>query len=333
VTFRDWQAEYAAFGIATFPVSIEPGRKKPMVSNYARFGTRASAGVAKLFPDATGIGFMAGSCSRITALDVDTPDQAVLRKGLDRHGQSPIIVRSGSGNHQVWYRWNGEQRRIRPFSEHPIDILGGGVVVAPPSRGIKADYEFIQGSLADLAHLQPISGLPEEAYSHALHATLKKNERSVTPGTRNNTLFRECMKAARSCDDFDQLLDFTRTRNAEYLPPLPDNEAVKVARSAWGYEERGQNLIGSGGKIVLLSHRDVDLLAKDHTDALALLAILRREHWGRKIFILSKKMAEFLGWDLRRLKAARDRLVECGQIRCLHPGGRGPHDPPKYQLV
>jgi hypothetical protein len=43
VTFRDWQAEYAAFGVATFPVSIEPGRKKPMVSNYAQFGSRASA--------------------------------------------------------------------------------------------------------------------------------------------------------------------------------------------------------------------------------------------------------------------------------------------------
>lgn len=234
MTFRDWQAEYAAFDIVTFPVSIEPRRKKPMVSNYARFGTRASAEVAQCFPDATAIGFMAGRRSRITALDIDTPDEAELLSAIDRHGRSPIIVRSGSGNHQVWYRWSGEQRRVRPFSEYPIDILGGGVVVAPPSQGIKADYEFIQGSLADLAHLQPISGLPDEVRSPALHRTddLRKSERTVAPGTRNNTLFRECMKAARLCDDFDKLLDLGRTRNAEYSPPLPDDEVFEVAKSA-----------------------------------------------------------------------------------------------------
>jgi hypothetical protein len=96
VTFRDWQAEYAAFGVATFPVSIEPGQKKPLVKNYDRFGVRASAEIAKRFPDATGIGFMAGKRNRITVLDVDTPRETELRSALDRHGPSPIIVRSGS---------------------------------------------------------------------------------------------------------------------------------------------------------------------------------------------------------------------------------------------
>jgi Primase C terminal 1 (PriCT-1)/Bifunctional DNA primase/polymerase, N-terminal len=252
VTFPEWQADYAAFDIATFPVSIEPGRKKPLVKNYTRLGVRASAEIAQRFSDATAIGFMAGKFNRITVLDVDTPDETMLRSALDRYGQSPIIVRSGSGNHQVWYRWSGERRRIRPFSEYPIDILGGGVVVAPPSRGIKANYEFLQGGLDDLARLQPISGLTDEVRPPALHCTVdpKKDERTVTPGRRNDTLFRECMKAARSCDDLDQLLDFARTRNAEYSPPLPDNEVVKVAQSAWGYEERGENWIGRGGRIV-----------------------------------------------------------------------------------
>src|SRR6185312_7665961 len=133
------------------------------------------------------------------------------------------IVRSGSGNYQAWYRWSGEQRRVRPFSEYPIDILGGGVVIAPPSRGIKANYEFIQGNLDHLPHLQPLIGLPDKVRPPALDCTVdpKKHDPAVTQGRRNNMLWRDCMSAAPSCDDLDQLLDFARTRNDEYLPPLP----------------------------------------------------------------------------------------------------------------
>jgi Primase C terminal 1 (PriCT-1) len=177
--------------------------------------------------------------------------------------------------------------------------------------------------------------LTDEVRPPALHCTVdpKKDERTVTPGRRNDTLFRECMKAARSCDDLDQLLDFARTRNAEYSPPLPDNEVVKVAQSAWGYEERGENWIGRGGRIVSFTIAMSIFLAAAHTDAFALLAILRRQHWAPVDFILSNAMANSLGWSLRRFRSARDYLVECGKLRCVHRAGGGPHDPPKFQLL
>jgi hypothetical protein len=68
MSFRDWQPKYAAHGIATFPVAVGPDCKKPLVSNYARFGLRASAEVAQQFPDASGIGFMVGPHNRLRAL-------------------------------------------------------------------------------------------------------------------------------------------------------------------------------------------------------------------------------------------------------------------------
>ena len=77
--FRDWQARYAQCGVATFPVRISAACKKPMVSNYARFGLRASTEIAQRFPDATAFGFMAGELCRLTILDVDAPDDRGAR--------------------------------------------------------------------------------------------------------------------------------------------------------------------------------------------------------------------------------------------------------------
>jgi len=332
VLFQKWQSEYAVYGIPTFPVEIGPEGKKPLVRHYGRFGLDASTRIAPRFRDATAIGFMVGRRSRITALDIDTQSEEVLISALDRHGQSPIIIRTGSGNYQAWYRWNGEGRIVRPDPRVPIDILGGGFVVAPPSLGIKGKYQFLQGNLGDIDRLPTIRALP--LASKAIHPrSLAQSTLLVKEGRRNGTLFRECMRAAHHCDDFDQLLDVARTRNADYSPPLTDEEVMKVATSAWRYETRGENWVGRG-KVVALSHRDVDLLATKYPDALALLTIVKYEHWARPKFVLSNTMAKHtLGWTLRRFKAARQRLLDCGLLRCVHPGGRGPHDPPWYALA
>ncbi len=326
MSFRDWQPRYAEHGIATFPVLISSACKKPMVSNYARFGLRASNEIAQRFPDATAFGFMAGERSRLTILDVDTPDDRVLAHALDWHGQTPIIVRSGSGNYQGWYRWNGEGRRIRPDPDRPIDILGGGFVVAPPSGGIKSDYEFIDGGLHDLDHLPHLRGLPP-----------KIEKQTVTPpateligeGERNKKLWEHCMRSARHCDDFDSLLDVARTRNAEFSPPLTDSEVVKTAKSASDYTVRGENWIGTGRRVAL-HHATVDRLAAENPYALALLLVLKRHHWSREQFVVANEMAGMLGWSLSSFRAARKRLEDQGEIVCIQRGGRRRHDPSIY---
>src|SRR5262249_8978617 len=140
-SFDKWQADYAAHGVATFPVDAN---KRPMVSRYNRFGLPASTEIARKYPDAPAIGFMCGRRSGVTVLDVDTTDERVLADAVDRQGRRGITARRGSGHFQVGYRHGGEGRLIRPRRDVPIDILGAGFVVAPPSRVAKGSYQFIQ---------------------------------------------------------------------------------------------------------------------------------------------------------------------------------------------
>jgi hypothetical protein len=78
----------------------------------------------------------------------------------------------------------------------------------------------------------------------------------------------------------------------------------------------------------MLDHDVVDALG--NSDALALLVRLERYHGGNDRFILANEMAPSLGWGLARWRAARDCLVAGRVIKCIKPGGRGPHDPPIY---
>jgi hypothetical protein len=234
-SYRNWQADYAAHGVATFPVDAN---KRPMVSRYSNFGLVASAQIASKFANAPAIGFMCGRRNGITVLDVDCKDERVLVDALDRHGKSGVVVRSGSGNFQAWYKHNNERRRIRPDRNVPIDILGAGLVVAPPSQSAKGSYEFISGSLDDLDRLPVMRNVPVEPWDNSrLVAEVKQ-------GQRNNKLFSVCLEAARHRDDFDALSDVARTRNGEFLPPLEDDEVMRTAASAWKYETQGRNYIG-----------------------------------------------------------------------------------------
>ncbi len=163
--FADWQPRYAAQNIATFPVHIEGDVKRPAIRGYLKLGLNYSGQLPLRFPESTGFGF-AVKRSRITVLDVDSSDENILADALNQYGPTPIIVRSGRGNHQAWYRHAGEARRIRPVAGLPIDILGDGYVVAPPSLGARGPYQFLQGRLEDVSRLPPMRALlaPHEAH-------------------------------------------------------------------------------------------------------------------------------------------------------------------------
>lgn len=175
-SFLNWQPSYAEHGIATFPVGVD---KRPMVSRYDRFGLPGSAKIASKFPDAPAIGFMCGRRNKIAVLDVDCKDERVLADALDRHGRTKVIARSGSGNFQAWYKHNNERRQIRPWPDRPIDILGSGFVVAPPSRGANGRYQFISGSLDDVDQLSVMRDVPVHAWDTSrLIAKVKEGERN-----------------------------------------------------------------------------------------------------------------------------------------------------------
>jgi hypothetical protein len=161
--FARWQPVYAGLGIVTIPCSPN---KKPLVKNPTRLGHPASNAMSKRFSDAPALGFYAGCRNKVTVLDVDTTDERVLRDAMDRHGVSPLIVRTASGKFHGYYRNNGERRKIRPWAEQqlPIDVLGAGLCIVPPSIASKGRYEIIEGRLEDLERLPIMHGLDARFY-------------------------------------------------------------------------------------------------------------------------------------------------------------------------
>jgi hypothetical protein len=80
----------------------------------------------------------------------------------------------------------------------------------------------------------------------------------------------------------------------------------------------------------MVDHDLFDGLGKANPDALLLYLTLERHHGGNDRFALAKAMAASMGWSLARWKVARSALVQAEIIKCVHPGGRGPSDPPIY---
>jgi hypothetical protein len=318
--FREWQPRYAEHRVATFPVD----GKRPCVRAWDKVGLRGSAQLAMKFADAEAFGFQCGKHSRITLIDIDSRSERMVGEAIRLFGESPIIWRTGNGNHAMPFRHNGEARRIRAIPGLPIDILGGGFAVAPPSIGAKGRYQFLQGGLADLDRL------PCLCVDKVEPAEAPRPKRDTIPeGRRNATLFHFALEQAPHVDDIDALLDVARTRNLDCQRPLPDTEVVKAASSAWRYEQEGRNLVGCGRAFVV-SNADYKRLREQGGDDAALLYCdLRCHHWGRN-FVLTKAMAATMGWSLPKWKRARDALVKLGFICCIHPGGNGPHDPPIY---
>jgi hypothetical protein len=99
-------------------------------------------------------------------VDIDLADDDLLKDSLKRHGETPIIIRTASGKYHIWYLFNGEDRKIRPDPQVPVDIWGGGVVVAPRSKGATGSYEFIRGSLGESLVQQRVEIIAISSQSH-----------------------------------------------------------------------------------------------------------------------------------------------------------------------
>jgi hypothetical protein len=298
-SFAHWQPLYAAHGIATFPVQ----NKHPAIRGYMRVGLRGSEQLAFKFPDAAALGFMCGARTKISVGDVDTIDERVLANFLEGHGATPIIVRTASGKFHCWYRHAGERRCIRPWGQgRPFDILGGGFVVAPPSQAASGRYQFLQGSLDDLGRLPVMRGLEQSFYTKPPTESAKRHTTR-----RNCDLWDDCMRAAKHCAMFENLLDEAREINGAILNPLDDAEVVKVAASAWRYEESGQNRFGQHGAF-FATKEAVQLIQHDQ-DAFVLLGFLRASNQPGDTFPVANGLAEMFGWTRKRLAAARSRII------------------------
>jgi hypothetical protein len=313
--FSNNQPVYAAHGVATFPITKD---KIPAIKSYQRVGLAGSAKLAQKFTDAPALGFIAGQRSKITVLDVDTEDENVLADALTRHGASNLIVRTGSGKWHAYYRWGGERRRIRPGGKDiPIDIIGGGVAIAPPSQVVKGGYEIVSGHIDNLDSLLLASGLNDTA----LPIRQVVDRGGAVDGCRNISLWEHLMRSAKSCDGLNAVIESGQRFNEKSVPPLDDDEVVRTAASVWDYTKRGMNMFGGHG-VVFQTDMYNELIGGDQ-DSIILLGFLRANNLPWAKFMCTNTLAEKFHWRVKRLAAARNRLVELGylaQVKRAWPG-------------
>jgi hypothetical protein len=338
--FDTWQPRYAARGIATFPVRfvvLDSGKldKRPMVQHWMKMGVRASTELTRKFANAQGIG-IALVRNGLAVVDADTKDENVVADVLAHYGPSPLIARSPSGGHHVYYRHNGRQRRrIRdPYWQErgaPVDVLGNGLIVAPPSRAPTGVYRFVQGDIDDLQRLPALRASAEDkALPPVAKAKAALDERpSPLRGMRehdgrNNALFMAIGEVARTIHASGgtraDLLQIAREHNVQCVEPMEESEVNNIVGNVWRMTEQGRNHISQHG--VWMNIAEVETMVGQDQDAFMLLAYLRVHNgpWGN--FWVTNGLADIFGWPRKRMADARHRLIELGHLRPVRQAGK-----------
>lgn len=240
-----------------------------------------------------------------------------MSAAIERFGDTPIIIRTASGKAKLWYRHNGEGRHVRPFNGLPIDILGGGFTIGPPSwrDDLGASYAFVAGGLDDLHRLPTIR-------SDAMPGTLTRAPEAVQRGERNDSLWRYCMSQARHCDDIDALIDVALTWTNAFPEPLDAAEAERCARSAWRYESEGRNYLGLRKPQLNDGDKIMDDLIGEPSNAYGFYLYLNRWHSNRPHFAIAPTAMSEAGsppWPRRQIERARDALLEKGYLEEVRP--------------
>src|SRR3979490_1216706 len=96
-TFAEWQPVYARHGVATFPVEVTAENKKPSTGGYLKTGLRGSTQLAAKFGEAKSFGFACGAHNRVTVVDMDDTDPAIVKEGGRLFGRWPLLWRPGGG--------------------------------------------------------------------------------------------------------------------------------------------------------------------------------------------------------------------------------------------
>lgn len=325
--FAQHAPTYADAGLAVFPVDTQA--KRPSVRGWQRSELRATREWISRFGDADGLGVCMGERTRLVEADVDLVGDAALAAALERFGETPVTIQTANGKHKLWFRHAGEGRRIRPIAGLPIDILGAGFTIAPPSfrPDLGRSYGFLTGGLADLDRLPTIR-------AGALDVGCQRAAEAVREGERNTVLWRWCMVEARFCDDVDALIDCAQTWAAAMAAPLDTGEVTRTARSAWQYEVRGRNFVGLHCPQVDAGDVQMDDL-RDVPDAFFLLHLFRRYHRNKRSFHIkpdAMSLARNPPWGRRRIERARDVLIARGHVEVLRAPNAPARTPGLYRL-
>jgi hypothetical protein len=341
-----------------YPIPLGgPEHRTPLVKGFTKnraMPVEAIERLIKRHPIAS-LGLVTGWL--ILVVDIDSGDPAILRLVEERFGEAVIRIRTPRGGWHLYYRFAGERCRNLRREGLPVDVKArGGFVVAPPSvrqsgENVGKAYTFERGSWDDLRRLKAIKSgsLAPRVVLSSDHpappaAALRPqpvHQLGADTHYRNIMLFRSAMIRAPSWSSEKALLDAGIEINAKFNPPLDTDEVVKTVRSAWGYEERGENRLGRSSDLIRAASVTAALAA--HPDAATLYPVLKhanaaRDARGERFAASPAAMARdrvIPAWGNapRRYRRALVVLVELlGLLVVVHRGGRCRGDARKFRF-
>ena len=339
--FADMVEILGARGIAVIPTDPDTP-SVPLVKNPEWFGIRASRRLLAnpRFAEANA-GIWTGERSGLTIVDIDSNHPRHATYAIQAFGDTPLKVSTPSGGLHLYYRYGGERRRIRPFGKSlPLDVLGSGLAVVPPSRRRATEtkaggkYQILEGDLRDLARLPVLKpgSVPGLAHESAVDLCAKFSTLRKGDG-RDNALFAYARSVAPKCDTLDELRSLVLAKNAEMAEPLSNAVASRKAAQAWRYKQEDR-LMGAGSRVAILD-QEVMSACRESPTAFYLLAYLKSEHPSSHVFaVVPEGIGAKLKMGHNTIRRGRDFLLEAGLLELVQVGGltRDGKKPNLYRL-
>jgi hypothetical protein len=317
--YEKFAPQYAELGLVCIPVdrnkrSRVRGWEKLSVESYRKFLiTHADANIALLD----------GTPGGITRVDID--DAKLFKECLERFGETPVITKTPSGGFHLFYRSNGEKRKLGVEGKK-IDILGRcGYGLVPGSMTDAGTYQFIAGSLIDLGgNLPHMKAVPQP------HSVVP--EQMQAGDGRNTSLFDALRNEARHCKDEAELIVLANTLNNNFAEPLSANEVRRTAGSVWRYVQEGRLLVKGCEPATLITKSINDEL---NDKEMKLFIELTLAHGAKKgaPFVLAQQAAKNFKMSVHALRLAQAGLEAKGFIEVLQRGEYAKRHPTIVRLV
>ena len=317
--YEKFAPQYAELGLISIPVDR---KKRPRVKGWEKLGVESYRKLLIAHADAN-IALLDGTRGGLTRVDID--DAKMLNECLERFGETPVITKTPSGGFHLFYRSNGESRKLGVEGKK-IDILGhGGYGLVPGSMTDAGTYQFIAGSLIDLGgNLPHMKAVPQP------HSVVPEQMREGDG--RNTALFDALRNEAQNCKDEAELVAIGNTKNNKFAEPLPASEVRRTAGSVWRYVQEDRLLVKGCEPVTLITKSIYDEL---NGKELNLFLGLTFAHGAKKggPFVLSQQAAKPFGMSVHVFRLAQAGLEAKGFIQVLQRGEYGKRHPTIVCLV
>jgi hypothetical protein len=318
--------ELTDLGLHVVPCRPSGDGKSPRVTGYQKRPVRKVVAQWVRRHSDHNIGIVPGSSGHLV-VDVDVPGDDALAKAIEVFGDTPIIVRTPSGGHHLYFKL-GNSIGVVPYEHEGLkgELRGNGVqVLVPPSVNPKTSqsYVFIRGSFADLAHLPTYCGPDLKKHKikqPSIVSSEKPSEAKIQKGDRNNFMFQLACETALSAPSLEELVTQVSLMNERLChPPMSSDEVAKICKSIWKRRSSGTLRSPGLGPYHPLA-KDLFLKFKGQKrgpDALMLYHELWFANWDRDTFVISPEAMRplFACMGVAKLRKARDLLLRLGLIR------------------